>query len=173
MPCPLAIPALLLLPRRVFQERGTNITPLRRSLILTAVQYWRLFTTFLYFGPLSLELLFHTFFLTRYSRLLEESAPSSRHFGWLLLLAITALLGLAPLFSMAFLGQALSSTLVYIWSRKNPDVMLSLLGLLVFKAPWLPWVLMGFSVVMHGTIPKDDICGVIIGHSKLSLYLAM
>ena len=74
---------------------------------------------------------------------------------------------------MAFLGQALSSTLVYIWSRKNPDVMLSLLGLLVFKAPWLPWVLMCFSVVMHGTIPKDDICGVIIGHSKLSLCLAV
>jgi len=42
--------------------------------------------------------------------------------------------------------------------------MLSFLGLLVFKAPWLPWVLMAFSFVVHGSIPKDEICGVIVGH---------
>jgi Derlin-2/3 len=64
--------------------------------------------------------------------------------------------------------SALSSTLIYIWSRKNPDTMLSFLGLLVFKAPYLPWVLLGFSVVMHGTVPKDEMCGIVVGHSKLS-----
>lgn len=69
---------------------------------------------------------------------------------------------------MAFLGSALSSTLIYIWSRKNPDTMLSFLGLLVFKAPYLPWVLLGFSVVMHGTVPKDEMCGIVVGHSKFS-----
>ncbi|KAK6953217.1 hypothetical protein Daesc_005517 [Daldinia eschscholtzii] len=41
---------------------------------------------------------------------------------------------------------------------------LSFLGLLVFTAPYLPWVLMGFSLVMHGTVPKDEIMGVVIGH---------
>jgi Derlin-2/3 len=65
---------------------------------------------------------------------------------------------------MPFLGHPLSSTLVYIWSRRNPDTRLSLLGLLVFTAPYLPWVLMGFSFVLHGTIPKDEIMGVVIGH---------
>ena len=34
----------------------------------------------------------------------------------------------------------------------------------MFKAPWLPWVLMGFSFLMHGNIPKDEICGVLVGH---------
>jgi hypothetical protein len=65
---------------------------------------------------------------------------------------------------MPFLGHPLSSTLVYIWARRNPDTRLSFLGLLVFTAPYLPWVLMGFSLVLHGTIPKDEIMGVVIGH---------
>jgi Derlin-2/3 len=65
---------------------------------------------------------------------------------------------------MPFLGHPLSSTLVYIWSRRNPDTQLSFLGLMVFSAPWLPWVLMAFSLVVHGNIPKDEIMGVVIGH---------
>lgn len=65
---------------------------------------------------------------------------------------------------MPFLGHPLSSTLVYIWSRRNPDTRLSFLGLLVFTAPYLPWVLMGFSLVLHGSVPKDEIMGVLIGH---------
>lgn len=38
------------------------------------------------------------------------------------------------------------------------------MGLLVFTAPYLPWVLMAFSLVLHSTVPKDEICGVIVGH---------
>ena len=129
------------------------------------LQYWRLLTTFLYFGPLSLDLLFHVFFLQRYSRLLEESSGRSpAHFSWLLLYATSILLCLSPMLSMPFLGSALSSSLVYIWSRRNPETRLSFLGLLVFTAPYLPWVLMGFSLMLHGSVPKDEICGVIVGH---------
>jgi len=129
-------------------------------------QYWRLLSTFVYFGPLNVDLLFHVFFLQRYSRLLEEgSGPSPAHFSWLLLYATTSLLALSTTaVSIPYLGNALSSTLVYIWSRRNPDTRLSLLGLLVFTAPYLPWVLMGFSLVMHGTVPKDEILGVVVGH---------
>jgi Derlin-2/3 len=132
-------------------------------------QYWRLLTTFTYFGPLSLDLLFHLFFLQRYSRLLESSlGPTPATFSWLLLYASTSLLLLSStLFSsgsLPFLGSALSSTLVYIWSRRNPDTRLSLMGLLVFTAPYLPWVLMAFSLVMHGSVPRDEILGVVVGH---------
>ncbi|KAF2965763.1 hypothetical protein GQX73_g7793 [Xylaria multiplex] len=128
-------------------------------------EYWRLLTTFLYFGPFSLDLLFHVYFLQRYARLLEESSGRSpAHFSWLLVYSMAFLILLSPLVSMPFLGHPLSSTLVYIWSRRNPDTRLSFLGLLVFTAPYLPWVLMGFSLVMHGTVPKDEIMGVVIGH---------
>jgi Derlin-2/3 len=129
-------------------------------------QYWRLFTTFLYFGPFSLDLLFHIYFLQRYARLLEESSGRSpAHFSWLLVYAMVCLIAMSPLVSMPFLGPPLSSTLVYIWSRRNPDTRLSFLGLMVFTAPYLPWVLMGFSLVMHGNIPRDEIMGVVIGHT--------
>ncbi|KAF6223401.1 hypothetical protein HO133_000243 [Letharia lupina] len=145
------------------------ITPFQLFYSFRAVfvknQYWRLITTFLYFGPLSLDLLFHVFFLQRYSRLLEESSGRSpAQFSWLLVYATTLLLALSPMLSIPFLGSALSSSLVYIWSRRNPETRLSFLGLLVFTAPYLPWVLMAFSLVLHGTVPKDEICGVIVGH---------
>ncbi|KAK7612922.1 putative ER-associated proteolytic system protein Der1 [Phyllosticta paracitricarpa] len=128
-------------------------------------QYWRILTTFFYFGPLSLDLLFHVFFLQRYSRLLEEGfGRSPAHFSWLLTFSSAVLLVIGPWFSMGFLGSALNSVLVYIWSRKNPDTNLSFLGLVVFKAPFLPWVLALFSMAVHGSVPKDDLCGIIIGH---------
>ncbi|KAF2430349.1 putative ER-associated proteolytic system protein Der1 [Tothia fuscella] len=128
-------------------------------------QYWRLLSTFLYFGPLNLDFIFHIFFLQRYSRLTEEaSGRSPARFAYLLTFAAISLLCVAPLASLAFLGMPLSSVLVYIWSRRNPDTLLSFMGLLVFKAPWLPWVLMGFSFAVHGAVPKEEICGAAIGH---------
>ncbi|PGH04711.1 derlin-2/3 [Blastomyces parvus] len=128
-------------------------------------QYWRLITTFIYFGPLNLDLLFRVFFLQRYSRLIEEAAGhTSADFAWLLLYATSFLLLLSPLLSLPFLGSALSSSLVYIWSRRNPQTRLHLLGLLAISAPYLPWVLIAFSLVVHGVIPKDEICGVVVGH---------
>lgn len=174
--------AVLQLSSCLREESGTGSCPFLFNDIDTLIlnsQYWRLLTTFVYFGPLSLDLLFHVFFLQRYSRLLEESSGRSpAGFSWLLLYATSILLCLSPLLSIPFLGSALSSSLVYIWSRRNPETRLSFLGLLVFTAPYLPWVLMGFSLVLHGTVPKDEICGVIVGHgarlisSDLHLILA-
>lgn len=145
------------------------ITPLQLFYSYRAVlhksQYWRLFTPFVYFGPLSLDLVFHVYFLQRYSKLLETSlghTPSK--FAWLLFCAAVALLVISPLASLPFLGSSLSSTLVYVWARRNPQTHLSFLGLLVFTAPYLPFILMIFSYVIHSTIPKDEILGVIVGH---------
>lgn len=163
--------------RAVFYKSQVGLDPLSPSVplclchrlteCLLQLQYWRLLTTFFYFGPLSLDLIFHVFFLQRYARLLEESSGRSpARFSWLLLYASTVLLCIAPFFSIAFLGSALSSTLVYIWSRRNRHTRLSFLGLFVFRAPYLPWVLILFSVALHGTVPKDELCGIVVGHSK-------
>jgi len=129
-------------------------------------QYWRLLTTFLYFGPLSLDFMFHLFFMTRYSRNLEESSFRNRtaEFAWLLFYSSVSLLLLSPLMSMPFLGSPLSYSLVYLWARRNPGVRLSFLGLFVFSAPYLPWVLLGFSLVLNNTPPKEDLLGIAVGH---------
>ena len=80
-----------------------------RANSLAYVQPWRFVTTFCYFGPLSLDLAFHLFFVyaqlmisinqsltvrMRYSRLLEENSFSSKRgdYVWMLVLCATFLL---------------------------------------------------------------------------------
>lgn len=45
--------------------------------------------------------------------------------------------------------------LVYVWSRRNPYVRMNFFGLLIFQAPFLPWVLMGFSLLLGNSIIVD------------------
>ncbi|KAK6510715.1 hypothetical protein TWF506_009818 [Arthrobotrys conoides] len=135
--------------------------------VLSKRQYWRLITTFLYFGPLSVDFMFHMFFLARYSRMLEETyfKGKTADFAWLLLYSCTCLLFCSATFvQMPFLGSPLAFSIVYIWARRNPSVRLSFLGLFVFNAPYLPFVLLGFSLLINGNMPKDDALGIVIGH---------
>jgi Derlin-2/3 len=106
--------------------------------------------------------------MQRHSRLLEEgSGRSPARFSWLLFVAAAMLLSLGAVLHLQFLGSSLSSTLMYVWGRRNPDAVLSFLGLFTFRAPFLPWVLMAFNVMLNGHVPKDEICGVVVGHSML------
>lgn len=52
--------------------------------------------------------------------------------------------------------------LVYVWSRRNPYIRMNFFGLLNFQAPFLPWVLMGFSLLLGNSIIID-----LLGKSKL------
>ncbi|KAI8987450.1 Der1-like family-domain-containing protein [Mycotypha africana] len=54
--------------------------------------------------------------------------------------------------------------MVYIWSRRNPYIRLNFLGILVFSASFLPWVLLLFSIFLNGQIPTGDILGMLVGH---------
>lgn len=49
---------------------------------------------------------------------------------------------------MEFLGQAFTIMLVYIWSRRNPLIRINFFGVLSFNAPYLPWVLLLFSLLL-------------------------
>ncbi|KAF9160955.1 hypothetical protein DFQ26_005018 [Actinomortierella ambigua] len=129
-------------------------------------EYWRPITTFLYFGPLGLDFVFHMFFLVRYSRMLEEGSFYGRtvDYAWMLFLSAFALLCLSPFVSMPFLGSPLAFTLVYLWSRRNPSIPLNFLGLFVFTAPYLPWVLLGFTLLLNSHFPTGDLMGIAVGH---------
>ncbi|GAA5999786.1 uncharacterized protein JCM10292_003744 [Rhodotorula paludigena] len=127
------------------------VTPLQLFLSWRSVtehgQIWRLATCFLYWGELSLDFFFHLFFFMRYSKMLEESAFHGRRadYVWLLLVSCTLLLILSPLSPSPFLSSPLSFTLVYLWSRLNPSVRLSLFGIITITAPYLPYALCLFS----------------------------
>lgn len=136
-----------------------------RRLILEKMQLWRLVTNFFFFGQLGLDFLFHMFFLARYCRLLEEGSFRGRSgdFLYMLLFGAGFLTLLAPFVNVQFLGSSLTFMMVYVWGRRNSFTQMSFMGLFVFTAPYLPWVLLGFSVLI-GSSPVVDLLGMAAGH---------
>jgi Derlin-2/3 len=84
--------------------------------------------------------------------------------------------------NIVFLGSALTIMLVYVWSRRNPYVRfvykkneeefslelfylfrMNFFGLLNFQAPYLPWVLFAFSLLLGNSVVVD-LMGIIVGH---------
>lgn len=129
-------------------------------------QVWRLLTNFFFFGALGIDFLFHMFFLARYCRLLEEGSFRGRTSDFALMLLFGGILMcLTSVFISAppFLGSSLAFMMVYVWARRNDDVRMSFLGLFAFHAPFLPWVLLGFSVLL-GNSPSIDLMGIATGH---------
>ncbi|KAJ3131396.1 hypothetical protein HK101_004724, partial [Irineochytrium annulatum] len=111
------------------------------------------------------------FFTVRYARMLEEGSFRGRttDFLWLFILAALAIVTLTPLVTtrsttVPFLSSPLTFMLVYIWSRRNPHIRMSFLGLFTFTAPYLPWVLLGFTMVLNSTWPTGDLLGMAVGH---------
>jgi len=49
-----------------------------------------------------------------------------------------------------------------VWGRRHQYVNLSFLGIFNFTAPYLPWVLLAFSVVLRSS-PVVDLLGMVAG----------
>ena len=141
------------------------------ELIFKHFQIWRLITNFLFFGPVGFNFLFNMIFLYRYCRMLEEGSFRGRTADFVFMFLFGGfLMTLFGLFvSLVFLGQAFTIMLVYVWSRRNPYVRMNFFGLLNFQAPFLPWVLMGFSLLLGNSIIVD-LLGKILG-STFSIIL--
>ncbi|XP_029468395.1 derlin-2 isoform X2 [Rhinatrema bivittatum] len=135
------------------------------ELIFKHYQVWRLITNFLFFGPVGFNFLFNMIFLYRYCRMLEEGSFRGRTADFVFVFLFGGLLmTIFGLFvNLVFLGQAFTIMLVYVWSRRNPYVRMNFFGLLNFQAPFLPWVLMGFSLLLGNSIIVD-LLGIAVGH---------
>ena len=55
--------------------------------------------------------------------------------------------------------------MVYVWGRcpENANARMGFLGIFVFKAPYLAWILLLFSVILGNPI-ETDLLGIIPGH---------
>ncbi|XP_040856804.1 derlin-2 isoform X5 [Ochotona curzoniae] len=147
-----------------------QIPPVSRAyttacVLTTAAVQLELITPFqLYFNP---ELIFKHFqnCKYRYCRMLEEGSFRGRTADFVFMFLFGGfLMTLFGLFvSLVFLGQAFTIMLVYVWSRRNPYVRMNFFGLLNFQAPFLPWVLMGFSLLLGNSIIVD-LLGIAVGH---------
>ncbi|KAG6416506.1 hypothetical protein SASPL_123936 [Salvia splendens] len=131
---------------------------------------------------IDLDFLFHMFFLARYCKLLEENSFRGRtaDFFYMLLFGATVLTGTVLLGGMIpyvsasfakiiFLSNSLTFMMVYVWSKQNPFIHMSFLGLFTFTAAYLPWVLLGFSVLVGASAWVDLLVslaqGMIAGHA--------
>ncbi|KAJ0921059.1 putative derlin, Rhomboid-like superfamily [Helianthus debilis subsp. tardiflorus] len=154
-----------------------HILYLNPKLVVEQLQIWRLITNFLYFRNLDLDFLFHMFFLSRYCKLLEENSFRGRtaDFFYMLLFGATVLTttvligGMIPYLSESFatiffLSNSLTFMMVYVWCKQNPLIHMSFLGIVTFTAGYLPWVLLGFSVLVGASV-WVDLLGIIAGHA--------
>uniref|UniRef100_A0A1B6MPE4 Derlin n=1 Tax=Graphocephala atropunctata TaxID=36148 RepID=A0A1B6MPE4_9HEMI len=134
-------------------------------LIINQYQAWRLVTTFLFFGTIGFNFIFNMIFTYRYCRMLEEGSfrGKTADFVLMFLFGGACMTIFAFFINLLFLGQAFTIMLVYIWSRRNPFTRMSFFGILNFNAPYLPWVLLGFSVLLGNPV-WVDLMGMIVGH---------
>lgn len=86
-------------------------------------------------------------------------------FGAVLLTGIGHLMYYFPRYfpRVMFLAPSLAFMVVYVWSRRNPHITLSFLGLFTFQAPYLAWVILGFGMLL-GQSPLYDLLGIVVGH---------
>jgi len=134
-------------------------------LVLYHGQVWCLVTAFLFFGTFGFNFLFSMIFTYRYCRMLEEGSfrDRSSDFVVMFMFGAVAMIGFTFIFNLMFLGQALTLMFVYVWARRNPFVKMSFFGLLTFSAPYLPWVLVGFSLLLGNSV-EVDLVGMGLGH---------
>ncbi|BES97839.1 unnamed protein product [Nesidiocoris tenuis] len=136
-------------------------------LILQQFQLWRLVTTFTFFGTFGFNFFFNMIFTYRYCRMLEEGSFRGRTADFVMMFLFGGVCMTSCAFmgaNLLFLGQAFTLMLVYIWARRNPFIRMNFFGLMNFHAPYLPWVLLGFSVLLGNTV-LVDLIGMAVGHS--------
>ncbi|KAF7988817.1 hypothetical protein HCN44_007127 [Aphidius gifuensis] len=133
--------------------------------IVQQYQIWRLVTTFLYFGTFGFNFFFNIIFTYKYCRMLEEGSfrGKTADFVMMFIFGAVCMVFFAFFVNLLFLGHALTLMLVYVWSRRTPFVRMNFFGLLNFNAPLLPWVLLGFSVLI-GNVIWVDLIGMAVGH---------
>jgi len=148
------------------------ITPLNLYLNYRLVwqnyQIWRLLTNFLFFDKITIHLFFHMHFLYSYCRRLEEHWYHRRTADFLFMLmfgAISMLLISACIYDIVFLSHSMVVMVVYIWSRRNPEEHLNILGVFTIAAPYLAYVMLAFSAMFGGVSSAAvDVIGIVVGH---------
>ncbi|XP_073530732.1 derlin-2-like isoform X3 [Phyllobates terribilis] len=136
-------------------------------LITTAAVIWRLVTNFLYFGELGFSFFFNMVFTYRYCKMLEETSFRGRTADFVFMFLFGGLIITKQVFGLlvdlSFMGQAFTLMLVYVWCRRNPYVRINILGILTVQAPYMPWVLLLFSILVGDSILVDAL-GIAAGH---------
>eukprot|EP00127_Corallochytrium_limacisporum_P005237 Clim_evm54s201 gene=Clim_evmTU54s201 len=136
--------------------------------LLYKFEFWRLVTPFAFAGRLGFPFLFTVYFLYTYSGMLEkghfEGKPAD--YAWFLLVSMIICLILGSFLSMLILVTPLVLSILYVWSQLNREVIVTFMFGARFKAMYLPWVFVLFTMLMGGN-PIQELTGIVAGHAYL------
>eukprot|EP00835_Amoeboradix_gromovi_P000887 NODE_33_length_32023_cov_0.217579.p18 type:complete len:193 gc:universal NODE_33_length_32023_cov_0.217579:14404-13826(-) len=131
--------------------------------VFKKLQIYRIVTSYLYFGSVSIDVLFHLYFMIRYMTSLEEILNSIEVL-YMLILGCVSLTFLNIFIDFPFMSFSLSFMIIYIWSRLNASLLFSFFGLFTFYASYYPIIMISISFVLQNHVPWHDIIGLIVGH---------
>jgi hypothetical protein len=138
------------------------------ELIYKKFNYWRLFFPFIYCGKFSFPFAMHAYVLYENCRRYEQNpfntggGGNSADFLWMILIGMAVLCVVAYYFQLIIMSEPLLYMIMYVWSRRDPDLVLNMYGF-KFKALYCPWVYVLIRVVMGGS-PTDPLIGIAVGH---------
>ncbi|ODN03098.1 Derlin-2 [Orchesella cincta] len=139
---------------------------LNPALILERHQYWRILTSFLFAGPITFGTVFNLLFMYRYSRILEEHyvQRTSEYCVMVIFLTTVVFILSARFTDMIFLNNSFTHAILYIWCRRNPMTRVAILGLFTFHAHFVPFVLLGLTILTGGPL-SSDVVSIAAGHT--------
>nr|CAK12751.1 Der1-like protein [Guillardia theta] len=136
------------------------------SAILFKFQIWRVVTNFCFLGKFGWPFIMNLIFMVQYSKTLEKDFNgSASDFLWCLIMGGALLCGINHVTGMMlpFLTIPLIFMTVWIWSRKHPNVQMSVFGLFNITSVHFPIFLLVLTMLMGGS-PVQNIMGYFVGH---------
>ena len=137
-------------------------------LIFSKFQVFRLFTNFFFAGTFSFQFaIFCYVFYGNCSR--YEVNPfntgaggSSADFLWMMIVCMAMLLAIGYFFNMPVLSDPLLCCVMYVWSRREPDVQMNMFGF-KYKAIYQPLTFIAFRLLTGNPI-TGCLFGFAVGH---------
>jgi len=133
-------------------------------LILKRGEIWRLISPF-FVRVLGFSYIINTFFMYRHTKQLEEEEYRGRRadFIWMFVLLCTMILIIGGIAKQFVLSEALLMAVLYVWSRKFPDVNMTFMFGIRFKSQYLVWVLTIYHFILGGSV-WQEVIGIVCGH---------
>lgn len=95
--------------------------------------------------------------------MLEESYAKTSDYFFVIILINCILLVISTFSYIPYLAASLSNSITYVWTRKNPNGVVQIFGLIQFNAFYLPYVFPVASLIFEKRFSTNEILGIIAG----------
>jgi derlin-1 len=139
------------------------------NLFFNKFHIWRPLTALFYY-PVTPQTGFHwllmCYFLYTYSKSLETSTFDGRPADYLFMLLFNWIVCTIICFAaeIYFLLEPMVLSVLYVWCQFNKDTIVSFWFGTRFKAIYLPWILVGFNMILRGG-GMNELIGILVGHT--------